>query len=99
MVMSLLESLYKSLYKNVKDPALSIFRSPHTMAAREKLRLCGRRSRPHCGLLASQTQIPPFLSLENTPRRVLFGSGKIKFPSKSLRRPYISRFAAGFVVE
>ena len=28
MVMSLLESLYKSLYKNVKDPALSIFRSP-----------------------------------------------------------------------
>ena len=33
------------------------------MAAREKLRLCGRRSRPHCGLLASQTQIPPFLSL------------------------------------
>ena len=28
MVMSLLESLYKSLYKNVKDSALSIFRSP-----------------------------------------------------------------------
>ena len=28
MVMSLLESLYKSLYKIVKDPALSIFRSP-----------------------------------------------------------------------
>ena len=58
------------------------------MAAREKLRLCGRRSRPHCGLLASQTQRPLFLSLQNTPRRFLFGSGKIKFPSKSTRLPY-----------
>ena len=49
MVMSLLESLYKSLYKNVKDPALSIFRSPW-------------RPEKSC-VFASQTQRPLFLSL------------------------------------
>ena len=38
------------------------------MAAGEKLRLCGHRSRPHCGLLASQTQIPPFVvPIEHAP--------------------------------
>ena len=44
MVMSLLESLYKSLYKNVKDPALSIFRSPWRPEKSCVFAAAGRRS-------------------------------------------------------
>ena len=67
MVMSLLESLYKSLYKNVKDPALSIFRSPWRPEKSCVFAAAVLDPIAHCGLLASQTQRPLFCPYRTRP--------------------------------
>ena len=81
MVMSLLESLYKSLYKNVKDSALSIFRSPWrpekscvfaatALGALDPIVVSWR----------ARHRYPLSCSYRTEFRRFLFGSRKINFP-------------------
>ena len=86
MVMSLLESLYKSLYKNVKDPALSIFRSP-----------CGQRkvaslrppfSTPLRSLGEPDPDTPFLVPIEHAPQlfvRIWEDKISLKIPPPSLR--------------
>ena len=85
MVMSLLESLYKSLYKNAKDPTLSIL--GHHGGRRKIASLRPPFSTPATPR-DKHEPANPSLPLQNAPRRFLSVSRRVEFWSNRLRLPY-----------